>query len=152
VFSAYLLLKFVHVAAVVVWVGGMVAGMFFNARLALEREPALMQAFGRQAQIYGMRVMMPSAIVTLITGIGMLGVTATGVSLWTTWGLLAVFVSIFLGAAVGRPAGKKLAELSRTGAPDPAVIGRLRRRLSWTANLNVLVLFSTVAVMVFKPN
>jgi hypothetical protein len=41
--------------------------------------------------------------------------------------------------------------LTSAGNPDAARLATLRRRLALGGALNLLLLFSTVAVMVFKP-
>jgi uncharacterized membrane protein len=151
VFDTYMLLKFLHVTAAIVWVGGVFAVAVINARLTREQDSVASALAGRQGVFFGTRVMLPSAVVTFITGMGMVGVSGTGLSFWTSWGMAGVFGSIALGATVLRRAGQEMAALTHAGNPDGARVATLRRRLAVGGALNLLLLFSTVAVMVFKP-
>lgn len=81
-YTAYNLLKFVHVAAVLVWIGGLVILTALNARLAREPEPGAAALMAGQSRFIGTRVLGPSAGVTLIAGVAMAIVFHLGLSLW----------------------------------------------------------------------
>ena len=92
--SLYLWLKFVHVAAVAVWVGGIFALTVLNARLARMGEPAAVAALGQQSEAFGRTVIGPAMIIVLIAGLwmaGQFGIPFT--SLWIVWGLVGFVVS-----------------------------------------------------------
>jgi hypothetical protein len=121
-FSAYTLLKFVHVAAAIVGVGGAFAMTLLNALL------------------------------TLLAGIGLVTLTGGHMALWTGWGLVGVFGSLLLGAVLIGRTSRELALVVATPAGDAARAMVLRGRLATYGMLNLLILFSTVAVMVLKPS
>src|SRR5215210_6355583 len=97
--SLYLWLKFVHVAAVAVWVGGIFALTVINARLARMGEPAAVAALGQQSEAFGRTVIGPAMGIVLIAGLwmaGQFGIPFT--SLWIVWGLVGFVVFILLVA------------------------------------------------------
>jgi uncharacterized membrane protein len=152
VFTVYNLFEFLHIAAVIVWIGGIVTLSIINARLAREQDRAALVALSRQSGFYGRAILGPAAGITLITGIVMVVVLGLGFgSLWIIWGLVGIFGSLVLGAALIRRATVELSELAPTAAPnDPRVIA-LQRRLATLNTINLLLLLSVVWAMVFKP-
>ena len=151
-FTLYTLFKFVHVMAVIVWLGGLTTISLITARLGREQEPAAQAAMARQSAFLGQSVIGPSAGVTLIAGIVMVVDSGIGFdTLWIAWGLVGVVVSMGLGATVIRKTGEQLTELAPTAGPrDPQVVA-LQSRLRATGLFNLLLLVSVVAMMVFKP-
>lgn len=149
--SLYLLLKFVHVAAVTIWVGGVVALAVLNAQMGRSGDAAAMAALGKQSEAFGKTVIGPAMIVVLVAGLwmaGQFGIPFT--SLWIIWGLVGGVLFIVIGVvAIGRT-GAELGQLART-AGDAATIAALRQRLRLLNALSILVLLSVVWAMVFKP-
>jgi uncharacterized membrane protein len=150
--SLYLWLKFVHVAAVVVWVGGVVALTVLNARLGRAGDPAAAAAMGQQSEAFGRTVIGPAMGVALLAGLwmaGQFGIPFT--ALWIVWGLVG-FVGFFvLGVVATGRAATELGTLARTaGSADPRV-GALQQRLGLLGALNLLLLASAIWAMVFKP-
>lgn len=111
-----------------------------------------MAATARASRFFGSRIVGPAAGLTLIAGLVM--VAAGGLqltSLWILWGIGGLLVSMALGATVIRRTGDDLRARTAAGDADAAVIGVLQRRLRGLSVVNLLVLFSAVAAMVFKP-
>lgn len=156
-FTLYNVLKFVHICAVIVWVGGVIALVVVNARLVREEEDAALQALSRQGEFFGKTLIGPSAILTLLVGAALVWEMHTGFPLWVAWGLVGVFGSMAIGAGFMQRAGRELAELSAAGEgqgegkPDAARVAAARQRLARLGALNILLLLSTVWAMVFKP-
>lgn len=148
----YTSFKALHVIAVIVWLGGLVGTAVLNARIATEGDPRAMAATARASRFFGSRIVGPAAGLTLIAGLVM--VAAGGLqltSLWILWGIGGLLVSMALGATVIRRTGDDLRARTAAGDADAAVIGVLQRRLRGLSVVNLLVLFSAVAAMVFKP-
>lgn len=150
--TLYLLLKFVHVTAVIVWVGGVVALAVLNARLGRAGDAAAIAALGQQSEGFGRTVIGPAMGIALIAGLWMAGqFHIPFTSLWIVWGLVGFVAFIGLGViAMGR-AGAELATLARSGSADASRVAALRRRLSLLSALTLLLLASVVWAMVFKP-
>jgi uncharacterized membrane protein len=149
--NLYNLFKFLHITGAIVWIGGAFTLVVLNARLARSQNRAVVEALAQQSSFYGRAVLGPAAAATLLAGIGtaiFMGVRFT--ALWILWGLAGIFLSMLLGSVfIGRTTG----ELSRAAAapePDPSRLAAFQRRLASLNLLNLLLLLSVVAVMVFK--
>ena len=150
--TLYLLLKFVHVLAVTVWIGGLVALVVLNARLARVGDATVSATLGQQSEFFGRSVLGPAMAITLLAGLATAGVAGFPFStLWIAWGIVGLVLSIAVGViAVGRAAGE-LGTLARSVAPDDPRLDGPRRRLIALNALNLLLLASIVWAMVFKP-
>ena len=150
--SLYLWLKFVHVVAAVVSVGGFLALTVLNARIARAGEPAAAAALGQQSEVFGRTVLGPAMGILLIAGVwmaGQFGIPFT--DLWIVWGLVGFVAFILLGVvALGRT-GAELGALARTAGPSDPRVAALRQRIAVLGWLSLLVLLSVIWAMVFKP-
>lgn len=150
--STYTLLKFIHVAAAMIWVGGAVAITVLTARLVREQDRGVLLALAKRAGSFGGAVLGPAAVTTLIAGIA----TAATVgfpfsSLWITWGFTGVLASIILGATLIRRTFVEMEQIAATPGADEVRLNALQARLSTLNLANLLILLSTVGAMVFKP-
>lgn len=126
--TLYLLVKFVHVVAVVIWLGGRLALAVVTARLARADDAATLIAVRRQSQGFGHVVVGPAAGVTMRAGLGMVGRVGFGVAtVWVVWGMIAIIASIVLGAVPIRRAGAALDDLAAANAGDPRFAAFQRR-------------------------
>jgi uncharacterized membrane protein len=149
--TLYLLLKFVHVLAIIVWVGGIFALTLLNARAAGSGSAEAQVEMGRLSEYFGRVAIGPAMIVAVVAGIA----TAWRIgfpfsSLWIVWGLIGFVISGALIGFIGRTArqfGELPAGATQAAAQAEAIRGRL---LSLNA-LNILILASVVWAMVFKP-
>jgi hypothetical protein len=147
----YALFKFVHIAAVIVWVGSMLTLTILSARSAHE-DPAGAAALGRASAFFGQAVAGPAAGLALLAGIatmvtGRIPITSS----WILWGFAALLLSGGMGGTVQRRAGEHLGRLLATGGPEDPAVPAARRRLARLNLLNLLILTSAVFVMVAKP-
>lgn len=150
--KTYLLFKFLHVAAVIVWLGGLLTVGVINARAARAGDRGVLAHLVRLSAWHGTRVIAPAAITTLVAGLVMLMVSPYGFgNIWVIWGLAALILSIALGAVLQQRAGTELEKRLDAGTRGDQRIGVLQRRLSRVNLLNMLILLSAVWVMVFKP-
>jgi uncharacterized membrane protein len=149
--TVYALFKFLHIVGAIVWIGGVITVSIINARVARERDGAVLAALARQSRFHGMAVIGPAAGLTLIAGIVMIAVSGLGVPLWVIWGFAAIIVSVALGATLIRRAGAELSEVATTAQPGEPRLIALQRRLIALNSINVLILLSAVWAMVFKP-
>jgi putative copper export protein len=150
--TVYNVSLFVHVSAVIIWIGGLVAIGILNARLAREQERSAMAPFARASRFFGGAVVGPASALTLIAGIVMVVDAGLGFdTLWIAWGLAGIFLSLLLGATLIRRAGNELSAATEVASQDHARIPSLQRRLRNLSILNLILLFSVVFGMVFKP-
>ena len=151
-FTVYNLFQFLHIVAVIVWIGGGVTVGIINARIARTGDRSAMAALGQQSAVFGRMILGPAAGIALVTGIVMIvdgGIEFT--TLWILWGLVAVFLSMFLGSGPIRRAGEELGRRASSSESDGARVAALRNRLRSLNAANLIILFSAVAAMVFKP-
>jgi uncharacterized membrane protein len=149
--TVYTLFKFLHIVGAIVWIGGVIAVNIISVRIAREKEGAALAALSRQSRFYGVAVIGPAAGLTLLAGIVMIAVSGLGAPLWVIWGFAAILVSMGLGATLIRRLGEELSQVAATAKPDDPRLLALQQRLSTINIINVLVLLSAVAAMVFKP-
>lgn len=145
----FLALKFVHIVAVIVWLGGLVALAVINALAARGGDAQSAGAVGRLGAEFGQRVVGPAGGVTLLAGVATaarIGYPFT--SAWIVWGAAAIVGSLLLGAFPIRRAAEALSAIPPA---DGARIAAARSRLSMLGVANLGLLFSAVFAMVFKP-
>lgn len=150
-FSWYTLLKFIHVLAVIVWLGGVTTVVVLNARLTAETDPAAGRLLWKQSSAVGQTLIGPGAGIALLAGIAMAGVTGWSFPFWMLWGLGTVVASLALGAVFIRKAAVAYAGLVQRDPLEAELLASARRRLTMLNVVNLVVLVLAVAAMVFKP-
>jgi uncharacterized membrane protein len=150
--SGYEVLKFLHVVAVIGWVGGAVALTVLQARLGAAGDRAALMGVGRQMEAFGKIYYSPLAVATLVTGILMVA-TTDGLSFedpWIVIGIAGVAVTLGIGLGLISPMGRKLLAASQATPPDGAAIATLSQRMRILSLLNLAILFFAVWAMVTK--
>lgn len=149
--SLYELLKFVHVLAAAIWVGGAVMLKVQTARaLAADRVRAVELA--TEGEQLGSKVLMPASIVLLVAGLW--GAFEGGYGLEPTWvklGLIIYVASAVAGAVFIGPLYKQVGELQAERGPDDAEITSRLQRMSTLSWIDLGLLVAAVFVMVVKP-
>jgi uncharacterized membrane protein len=149
--SWYELWLFLHISAVVLWIGGGVATQVFGALATASGDPARSAAFGKDTGAMVRWVFMPSSLVVLVSGILLVN---EGNWDWGEWfivlglvGWVAVSITafVYLTRAL-RTVGMRMA----TEGPSPA-LGAEMNRLILIARIVIVVLFAILFVMVVKP-
>jgi hypothetical protein len=142
--SRYELLLFLHVVAVIVWLGTGTA-LALISMFAARGDRSLLQHLAPLGRTLGPRVFAPAALGALVFGILLvLDGSWTFEPLWIRLGFAAFLGSLLLNVAVRAP----LARRQGRGDIDPARAGLLFGRL---AVLELTLLYLTVADMVAKP-
>jgi uncharacterized membrane protein len=146
-------MKWIHIMASIVWVGGAIFVQIYTSRLRKAGEDERLGAFARDVEVIGQRFFLPSSLVVLLMGIAMTWYSPVieWNDLWIVIGLLgilstALFGSLFLGPEAGR-----LGKLSQERGPsDPEVKARIAR-LFMVSRIDLAVIVFVIAVMVYKP-
>ena len=149
--TLYLLLKFIHVLAIIVWVGGIFALTLLNARASGSGSATAQAEVGRLSEYFGSVAIGPAMIVAVLAGIA----TAWRIgfpfgSLWIVWGLIGFVISGALIGFIGRTA-RQFGELPTAAGQAAAQAKAIRGRLLTLNALNILILASVVWAMIFKP-
>ena len=151
-FSLYLTLKFIHVAAVIFWIGGITTMTIWTLRAGRESEPTALAVIIRNAILHAQQVVGPSSGVVLLAGIGMvLSGHIPFSTFWVLWGFAGIVLHIALGVTVLRTNSARLAQLASTPTPDRAALGALLKRQKMLATIYLLTMFSVIWAMVTKP-
>lgn len=142
-------LKFVHVCAAVLWVGGgfamILAGFLLAGRSTAETQLSLVRAIVLLAP----RLFIPASLVTLASGVALLVLAGWGWQPFTVLGLAGVIFTAGFGALVLGPSCERALKLEQThGARVALPLLRRTRRL---ASLDYAVQFAIVFLMVVKP-
>ena len=151
--STYTLLKFLHIVAAIVWIGGVCTLTVLYTRLTRLQDRRAIAAVAQVSGFAGQVVVGPAMALTLIAG--MTTASTAGFSfgaLWITWGFSAVIVSIALGAIFIRRTTAQIVTLAATAEPTDQRMNGLQGRLTLFNLLNLAILLSTVWVMVAKPS
>lgn len=150
--NLYSIFKFLHVVAVIVWLGSLFTVSVVTARVAREGNQSAMASLARQSEFLGRSVIGPAAGLVLIAGIVMVIDGGIGFgTLWIAWGVGAVIVSMGLGGTVIRRSGQELGRLMASDRRDEGAVLSVQRRMRTLSVINMLVLLSTVWMMVAKP-
>ena len=137
-----LLMRFAHVLAMAVWIGGLFAGLVIAGQGRTQTGLARQSSYGLLGKVYSI-VIGPAVLITIVTGIALtmsmaqrVGSAAMGhprVWVMQAAGLLAAVLALF----VELPSASSLARLAGSldeGATSPA-FERLQRRLSMVTQL-----------------
>jgi protoporphyrinogen IX oxidase len=148
----YTILKFLHVASIAVWFGGVVTLVMLNRLIVGTGDDSLMKGLGRMAGAISMRLFGPAMMVAVIAGIGLvqMGDLSFG-SLWIIWGIVGTVLSFVLGGVLTGGTARRLGEQIATGKIDAAGIAATQKKLLMYAVLNILLLLSIIWAMVAKP-
>lgn len=146
-------LHFVHVLAATVWLGG---GMTLSAlalRTRSASDPRPIAEFARVLPYVGIRILMPSVVIVLVTGVWMVlaGSEFSLSQFWVLLGLGLFAIAFLIGAVYMSRIGIQLDRAAQQATMDGA---RLRVLLDrWIAGYAVVLVVLIVAVwdMVFKP-
>jgi uncharacterized membrane protein len=146
------LFKFLHVLAVIVWVGGVLTVNVLQVLTGRGQDRTAQVSLLRLSDLHGRAVIAPAAALTLLTGLVWVEQIDVGYgTFWVVWGIAAVIGSLAIGATLIRATN---AELRRVAADAPADDPRwptLQRRAATLYAVNLLLLLSAVWAMEFKP-
>jgi uncharacterized membrane protein len=142
--SRYEFLLFMHVVAVIVWLGTGTA-LTLVAIYAARSDRELLQRLGPLGRVLGPRVFAPASLGALVFGILLvIDGSWTFDPLWVRLGFLAFATSFLLNVVVRAPLVRRQAR----GLIEPARVGFL---LGQVARVELAVLYLAVADMIAKP-
>ena len=138
----------IHILAVAVWFGGILALSF--AASTLQGADAAARRWFADAQLAVGRIVFSAAgILTLISGIWLVIDSERGISMGSTFvsiGFLVVIIGTVLGIGVYAPACKQM--IAAVDAGDAASEAAASRKLTTTNAVNAILLLVAVVAMV----
>jgi uncharacterized membrane protein len=146
----YLVLKFLHVIAAVVWLGGGFSLLLLATVQVEKAEPARIMAVVAQVAYLGPRLFLPASIVTLLTGLGAVYLGGFGWHAWIVLGFAGIAVTTLLGALKLGPMSERIVALAKHKGPHAALSDAMT--LIRLARFDYVMLFSIVFLMVAKPD
>ena len=146
-------LKFLHVLAAVVWVGGAVSVQIMALMAQKSPDTGRMVAFTSDAEKLGQRVFFPTSMILLIVGIIMV-VKEDFLAFGDTWiviGLGGFLFSAVTGAAFLGPESGRLAKLIEAKGPEDSEVRARIQRIFLISRIELVVLIVVIWAMVTKP-
>lgn len=147
----YILLKFIHIAAAIIWIGSIFTISVLNITMAKKRDLSGIISLAKQGEVFGKFIIGPAGFVTLFAGIAVVEVVGYDWDFWIIWGFIVIILTVILGGTMGRKTGKKLADVAASDEVDDLLFHSLKRKLTLLSTITLLLLFSAVWVMVYKP-
>ena len=145
------LFKFLHILAVIVWVGGVLTVNVLQILTGKGHDRAAQASLLRLSDLYGRAVIAPAAALTLVTGLVRVEQIDVGYgTFWVAWGITAIVLSLALGATPIRVTNAELRRIADPAADDQRWPTLQRRKTTFFA-INLLLLLSAVWAMEFKP-
>lgn len=148
----YDILKFIHVACAVIWVGGAAILQILAFRAERSNDSARIATFANEAEWVGMRVFLPTTLVLLAAGIWMVvGGPPAASENWIKVGIAIYALSALTGSLFLGPESKRIANIvEEKGATAPEAIARIKR-IFLISRIELVLLFFVVFDMVYKP-
>lgn len=148
--AIYPYVEFVHIAAVVLWLGGGCLCIFSAIKAERAHNAADFARVLRDIMFFVTRLFIPAALVALAAGLTMAYLAELFAELWIWIGIAGIAATSLLGLLVMKPRGEKLlVSIERGGASD-AVFGPGRQLLQ-IAKFDYVMLFTVASNMVLKP-
>ncbi len=150
-FEIYPILKFVHIAAVICWIGG---GLLLSILAEQVRRSGtaeeLAALIGRMLW-FGPRYFAPLSVVTLIAGIGLTQIGWAFSAPWVGLGILGLLISGAIGGAYLSRKGREILALIASDGANSASAQAAIGQLLVASRIDLVVLTLVVADMVLKP-
>ena len=150
--SLYFILKFLHVASVVAWIGAILSLNITAIRATRTSDPAVLKVLLDSITFTGQRVIGPGSGIALLAGIWMVINAKIGfMTPWVMWGMAGMLFHFIIGPTVLRKNGMELGRIAAQPTIDQAALERVRDRQKMIAWVYLLVMLSVIWAMVAKP-
>lgn len=148
----YLVLKTLHIVAVVLFLGNITTGVFWKLNADRGGDPGLIAAALEGILRADRWFTAPGATLILLTGIALAWLG--GHAFFTTW--IWAGLALFIASAVifkrwAEPAQRRMLAVARQAPFDREEYARHSRTWMWSGTLATLAPYVALALMVFKP-
>ncbi len=148
----YEILKFLHVLAAIIWLGGGFMILTLVVRAERADDGLLLKKIAENTKWLAQRLFIPSSLAVLVLGIlaTIEGPWGFG-DLWIVLGLIGYAASFLTGILFLEPEGKRIdAAMTEYGPGSPQAAHHIRR-INVVQRMEMVILFLVVAVMAVKP-
>ena len=146
----YTIVKFLHVASAVIWIGGAFVMIVLGARAGSAKNDTEIVGVVRQVAWAAERIYVPASVAALVFGVIAATLGELWSSLWVILGLVGVAATIALGVVVLTPRAKRVEAGYKASGVTPAVVA-ISREILTIAKFDAVLLFVVVADMALKP-
>lgn len=147
----YDVLLFVHVLAAAVWIGGGIALVVIATQLSRTDEPARALRFMHETDRASNTIFIPSVLVVLAAGFGLIYEGGWGYPLWIVLALAGFGVTFATGMFVLGPTSSKLVKLAEERGYEDAEVVSASDGLLFVARFDMGVIVAVLALMALKP-
>lgn len=147
----YFILLFIRIAAAIIWIGSIFTTSVLNISMARKQDLAGIVSLSKQDEMLGKFVIGPSAFITLGAGIALTEFFGFGWPFWVIWGFTVIILTGIIGGNFAQKTGEKLADIASSDKVDYDRLKKLQQRLTFLSSVTLLLLFSAVWVMIYKP-
>ena len=148
----YEILKFLHVLAAIIWLGGGFMILTLVVRAQRADDGLLLKKLAENTKWLAQRIFIPSSLAVLVLGIlaTIEGPWSFG-DLWIVLGLAGYAVSFLTGILFLEPEGKRIDAAMTAHGPGSPQAAHHVRRINVVQRMEMVILFLVVAVMALKP-
>lgn len=144
-------IKYIHILAAVIWVGGAFYAQLLSLRLGRANDPAAMARLGKDIEVIGTRVFIPASIVLFLAGAYMVTNRWAWEQAWVAVAVLLWLGSILVGSLYLGPRAKRIGEAIEAEGPTSPTAAALLDRVYLVSRLELVSFAVIIALMVFKP-
>jgi uncharacterized membrane protein len=148
--DTYDLIKFLHVAFVVIWLGGGFCLVVLGARANRANDATDLTKVILQIVYMTSHVFVPASLLTFLCGLILAWIAGMFGLLWVIIGLAGFVATFGLGIAILKPRSDKLAALIAKDGATPAAVEQSREFLR-IAKFDLTMMLVIVADMALKP-
>ena len=144
-------IKYVHILAAIVWVGGAFTVQLLAIRAERSPDPADLPRLGREIAVIGQRVFLPASLILFIAGLILVSQRWAFTQLWVSLAILLWLASALTGALYLGPRSGKIGKLFATEGPSSVAGRALLGQVFLVSRLELVSFAVLVFLMVFKP-
>jgi len=154
--STYLLWKYVHIVAVMLFLGNIATGLFWAAHAHRSRDPRIIATTFLGIERSDRWFTLPGVVGIVVSGVAMAldaGIPPLGTP-WLGWPIALFSASGLIFACWVAPLQRRIARLLQDTAAIDTVwqpYVRMRRRWQWWGLASLLLPVAAAAIMVLKP-
>lgn len=147
----YDVLKYIHIIAAIIWLGGALTSQLFALRAVASKDPTDLARMGKIIEYVGLRVFFPAAIVLFVAGVIMTIQRWSFGQAWISVAILLWLGSVLVGALYLGPNARKTSELFESEGPGSEAARARMMRGFFVSRIELVSFAVVVALMVFKP-